>query len=103
MPRYAYLACFVANYFITNGVPHFVYGVSDERFITPFASPTFVGDSSPLVNISRALFNFFAEYVLIAWLRPKVESSTLAILMTRSGILVTSVALALYFEHLCRF
>ena len=60
-----YLAYFAAGIFLTNGVPHFVNGISGRRFQSPFASPPGVGDSPPLVNILWGMANFVVGYLLI--------------------------------------
>jgi hypothetical protein len=57
MPWYNYLACFLAGAFFTNAVPHFVHGVSGDRFPTPFANPPGKGLSSPALNVVWALIN----------------------------------------------
>lgn len=61
---YDYTACFFAGMFLANAVPHFVHGVSGDRFPTPFAHPRGIGLSSPTVNVAWALFNLAAGYVL---------------------------------------
>ncbi len=64
MNWYDYIACFFAGAFLANSVPHFVHGISGDRFPTPFASPPGKGLSSPTVNILWALFNLIVGYVL---------------------------------------
>ena len=64
MNWYHYLACFFAGIFLANFVPHFVCGVSGDRFPTPFARPPGRGLSSPTVNVVWALFNLVAGYLL---------------------------------------
>ena len=59
-----YAACFFAGLFFANFVPHFVHGVSGDRFPTPFAHPPGKGLSSPTVNVVWALFNLLAGYLL---------------------------------------
>jgi FtsH-binding integral membrane protein len=61
---YDYIGCFFAGAFLANTVPHFVHGISGDRFPTPFASPPGKGLSSPTVNILWALFNLIVGYVL---------------------------------------
>jgi hypothetical protein len=61
---YEYIACFFAGIFLANAVPHFVYGVSGDRFPTPFAHPPGKGLSSPTVNVLWALLNMVVGYVL---------------------------------------
>jgi hypothetical protein len=50
--------------FFANVVPHFVHGISGDRFPTPFADPPGKGLSSPTVNVVWALFNLVVGYVL---------------------------------------
>jgi len=64
MPWYDYIACFLAGMFLANFVPHFVHGVSGDRFPTPFAHPPGKGLSSPTVNVLWALLNLVVGYVL---------------------------------------
>jgi hypothetical protein len=45
MPWYYYALEFVSGLLLTNGVPHFVQGVSGHRFQSPFASPP--GSANP--------------------------------------------------------
>lgn len=59
-----YIACFFAGMFLANVVPHFVHGVSGDRFPTPFAHPPGKGLSSPTVNVVWALFNLAVGYLL---------------------------------------
>src|SRR6266478_4453894 len=64
MRWYNYVACFFAGTFLANFVPHFVHGISGDRFPTPFAHPPGKGLSSPTVNVVWALFNLVAGYLL---------------------------------------
>jgi len=64
MKWYHYVAGFFAGAFITNGIPHFVNGISGNGFPTPFANPPGQGLSSPLTNVLWALFNLLAGYLL---------------------------------------
>jgi hypothetical protein len=61
---YDYIACFFAGMFLANVVPHFVHGISGDRFPTPFAHPRGKGLSSPTVNVVWALLNLVVGYVL---------------------------------------
>jgi hypothetical protein len=58
------IACFFAGMFLTNVIPHFVHGISGDRFPTPFAHPPGRGLSSPTVNVVWALFNLVVGYIL---------------------------------------
>lgn len=64
MTWYAYVACFFAGVFLANTVPHFVHGISGERFPTPFAHPPGKGLSSATVNVLWALVNLAIGYFL---------------------------------------
>jgi hypothetical protein len=61
---YEYIACFFAGMFLANVVPHFVHGISGDRFPTPFAHPRGKGLSPPTVNVVWALFNLIVGYIL---------------------------------------
>jgi len=58
------LAGFFAGILLANAVPHFVHGVSGDRFPTPFAHPPGKGLSPPTVNVLWSLFNLAAGAVL---------------------------------------
>ena len=64
MNWYEYVACFFAGMFLANVVPHFVHGISGDRFPTPFAHPPGKGLSSPTVNVVWALANLVVGYLL---------------------------------------
>jgi len=64
MNWYDYVACFFAGMFLANVVPHFVKGISGDRFPTPFAKPPGKGLSSPTVNVVWALVNLVVGYIL---------------------------------------
>jgi hypothetical protein len=60
MNWYNYVACFFAGAFLANFVPHFVHGISGDRFPTPFAHPPGKGLSSATVNVFWAFLNLAA-------------------------------------------
>lgn len=91
-----YIACFFAGMFLANVVPHFVHGISGDRFPTPFARPLGKGLSSPTVNVVWALFNLVAGYIMFRV--GKVASgdpSALGIFF--AGIVAISTTLSAYF------
>ena len=97
MQWYEYLAYFVAGAFSANGVPHFVHGISGQRFQSPFASPPGIGKSSPLVNVLWGFGNFLAGAALLSWvggLTLGLNSATLAFAI---GALAAAVGLAWHF------
>ncbi|MDR3519919.1 MAG: hypothetical protein P4L63_03500 [Candidatus Pacebacteria bacterium] len=63
MNWYDYIACLFAGMFIANAIPHFIHGVSGNKFPTPFSKPPGKGLSSPTVNVLWALLNFTAGYL----------------------------------------
>jgi hypothetical protein len=64
MEWYLYIASFLAGIFLANAVPHFVQGISGNKFPSPFAKPPGRGLSSPTVNVIWALFNMLIGYLL---------------------------------------
>lgn len=102
MEWYAYLAYFFAGVFLANGLPHFVHGIAGKEFQSPFASPSGVGESSPLVNVIWGLVNFVIGYLLIFGVGDFALGLTLAALMVGLGGIVTAVTLALYFGRVRR-
>jgi hypothetical protein len=64
MHWYNYIICFFAGMFFANVVPHFVHGISGDRFPTPFSHPPGKGLSSPTVNVVWALVNLIVGYAL---------------------------------------
>jgi hypothetical protein len=88
------IAAFFAGMFLANVVPHFVHGISGDRFPTPFAHPPGKGLSSPLVNVLWALFNLVVGAILFcvgrvaAGLAPKIVFfcgiAFISILMSRA-------------------
>ena len=97
MAWYAYLAYFFAGFFLANGVPHLVNGISGKRFPSPFASPPGRGKSSPLVNALWGLANFFIGYTLIFKVGDFHFGMTRDVLMAGLGALVISVILSINF------
>ena len=100
MNWYEYLACFFAGMFLANVVPHFVHGISGDRFPTPFAHPPGKGLSSPTVNVVWALLNLVAGYILFRAGR-MASGGTLALVACFAGIVVISTMSSVLFaaEH----
>ena len=65
MAWYLYIIDFFAGAFLANAIPHFVQGVSGNRFPSPFSKPPGKGLSSPTVNVIWALFNIAIGYLLL--------------------------------------
>ncbi len=89
MAWHVYLAYFAAGLLLANGVPHFVQGISGNRF----------AGWSAIVNSAFGLVNFAIGYVLI-WEVGKFDCGfTLDMLMVALGITVAAVGLAWYFAR----
>jgi len=96
MHWYEYIAGFFAGSFLSNVVPHFVHGISGDRFPTPFAHPPGKGLSSPPVNVLWALFNMVIGYILFQV--GKVGSGDhLAVITFFAGIAVISILASVRF------
>jgi hypothetical protein len=95
---YDYVACFLAGMFLTNVVPHFVHGISGDRFPTPFAHPPGKGLSSPTVNVVWALFNLVVGCILFR--AGKVSSGNDSeIIVFFAGIVAISIMLSVRFAE----
>lgn len=98
MNWYHYIACFFAGAFLTNVVPHFVHGISGDRFPTPFAHPPGKGLSSPTVNVAWALVNLVVGYMLFR--AGKVSSGNdSALLVFFAGIVAISTMASVQFAR----
>lgn len=90
MNWHSYIACFFAGMFLANVVPHYVHGISGNRFPTPFAKPPGRGLSSATVNVVWALVNLVAGFLLFRLGRVS-SGNTLALLAFFAGIAVISI------------
>ena len=64
MEWYNYFSGFWAGMFLANFVPHFVNGISGNKFPTPFSKPHGKGLSSPALNVVWALVNLIIGFLL---------------------------------------
>jgi len=64
MEWYNYLAAFFSGAFLANCIPHFIHGVSGDKFPTPFAKPPGKGLSPSHINVIWAAFNILIGYIL---------------------------------------
>jgi hypothetical protein len=87
-----YLGPLWAGLFLANTVPHFVHGISGDRFPTPFSKPRGKGLSSPTLNVAWALVNLVAGYLLFRW-RVFVDDIT-SLVFFFMGIAVISILLS---------
>ena len=95
-----YLAYVFSAFFFVNGIPHYVYGVSGQRFQSPFAKPPGVGESSPLINVLWGSFNFFMGYLLLSYAGFFVVGPNVATFVFFSAVFVSSIALAVVFGRI---
>src|SRR5580692_6331695 len=96
MNWYNYIACFFAGMFLANVVPHFVHGISGDRFPTPFAKPPGKGLSSPTVNMVWALLNLIVGYALFRL--GKVSSGgDLALAIFLTGVAIIGLLMSIRF------
>jgi hypothetical protein len=97
MPWYSYLLQFAAGFFIANGVPHFVHGISGAPFQTPFAKPPGIGESSPLVNVIWGFFNLALGFALLRGFAQNGDEEIAGWLLVGLGALFAGIMLARHF------
>jgi len=83
--------------FLANAVPHFVHGVSGNKFPSPFSKPPGKGLSSAPVNVVWALLNLVVGYVLFRVGRVSAES-TVSLIVFLAGIAAMSIMLSVSFQ-----
>lgn len=98
LPWIAYIAHFIAAAFLTNGVPHFVAGVSGRRFRTPFARFEGAKLSSPMANVVWGWANFVIAFLLFANVGPLYIGAPGDTIFVAAGMLVTGILLTRIFE-----
>jgi hypothetical protein len=95
---YNYIAAFFAGAFLANAVPHFVHGISGDRFPTPFAKPHGRGLSSPTVNAVWALVNIAAGYALFRagtiW-----DGGAVPLAVFFAGVTAVTIPSSFHFAH----
>jgi len=96
MEWYQYITCFFAGAVLANAMPHFVHGISGEKFPTPFAKPPGKGLSTPLTNTVWALFNIIIGYLLFRVSKVSTDNLMSVVLMF-AGIASMSIMLSLHF------
>jgi hypothetical protein len=95
---YNYAACFFAGLFFANFVPHFVHGISGDRFPSPFAHPPGKGLSSPTVNVVWALLNLVVAYVLFR-VGKVASGGDVALAVFFAGFAAISVVMSIQFAR----
>lgn len=97
MEWYHYFFAFWSGVFLTNAVPHFVQGISGNKFPTVFSRPRGQGLSSPTVNVVWALINIVIGYALLMF--AKISSQEyLSLILFFMGIALISLRLSKRFS-----
>ena len=99
MPWYVYLLQLLSGALLTNGLPHFVQGLSGNRFQSPFASPPGVGESPPPVNAYWGLSNLVGGAFLLSRFAPQSAHDYLGWGLVVAGALLVSTRLSFHFGH----
>ncbi|MBP1853363.1 hypothetical protein [Rhizobium halophytocola] len=99
MPFLAYIIHFLAAAILTNGIPHFVNGVSGRRFRTPFVRFGGGDLSSPIVNVAWGWLNFLVAFALFAGVGPLFIGTLGDTIFVAAGMLLAGLALARIFAR----
>jgi len=102
LPWIAYIVHFIAAVFLTNGIPHFVNGVSGRPFRTPFARLGSSNLSSPEINVIWGWLNFLIAFLLFANIGPLYIGTPGDTIFVAAGMLVTGIILARIFASSAR-
>jgi hypothetical protein len=97
MPWYFYLLQFLSGALLTNGLPHFIQGLSGSPFQSPFASPPGVGESSPVINVYWGFANLAGGAVLLARFAPASSHDYLGWGAVGAGSLLMGAQIASHF------
>jgi hypothetical protein len=97
MAWYLYIASFFAGVFLANAIPHFIQGVSGNRFPSPFSKPSGRGLSSPIVNVVWALCNFLVGYLFLR-MGQISSGNTLSLVMFFVGVTAISIMSSINFQ-----
>lgn len=95
--KLVYLAHFFAGFFLINGLPHFIQGISGNWFQTPFATPLGIGESSPLTNVLWGFVNFVISYLLLFHIGDFEFGKDISTAIVFSSALLTAIALSWHF------
>lgn len=98
MQWYLYVASFFAGVFLANAVPHFVQGISGNKFPSPFSKPPGKGLSSPTVNVIWALFNVLVGYVLLWVGQVHLSGNIPSLIVFFIGAAAMSIMLSINFQ-----
>lgn len=96
MEWYQFLEAFFAGAFLANSVPHFVHGISGDKFPTPFAKPPGKGLSPAPVNAIWALANIFVGYLLLKGSKLDTADHT-GMIIFFLGVIAMTIMLSTHF------
>ena len=65
-----YLLQLLSGMLLTNGLPHFLHGVSGDPFPSPFTRPIGVALSPPPVNVAWGFANLLGGALLLVYFTP---------------------------------
>jgi hypothetical protein len=97
MPWYEYVAYFFAGAFLVNSIPHLVQGVCGNKFQSPFASPSGIGESSAIVNVVWGWLNFVVGCGLVVYFFPPLPPPAGLCIALAFGALAMGLPLASHF------
>jgi hypothetical protein len=92
-----YISYFFGGAFLTNGIPHFMMGVTGHPFQSPFATPSGEGLSSAMVNVLWGAFNLAIGYLLICRVGTFELRRTRHVLVAGAGALLMALVSAFAF------
>ena len=98
MNWYSYIACFFGGAFLANVVPHFVHGISGDRFPTPFVTPPGRGLSSSTLNVVWALINLIVVYILVR-VGKAISGGEAALAIFFAGFATLSILMSVQFPR----
>ncbi|MBE7567847.1 hypothetical protein [Acidithiobacillus sp. HP-11] len=87
---------FFAGAFLCNCLPHLIAGLQGAPFPSPFAKPSGIGNSSPLVNVLWGFFNLVVGLVLLS-LAPFAMKLSLSLFVFLVGFLAIAIFSAVHF------
>jgi hypothetical protein len=90
MAWYHYFIGFLSGGFLANFAPHFVNGISGNKFPTPFAKPHGIGLSSPTLNVVWALINLLFSFLFYKLSRITIGNH-LSLIIFFSGFATLSI------------
>jgi len=97
MPWYFCVLEFVGGLFLSNGIPHYVQGVSGHWFPSPFGYPPGRGESSPLSNTLWGFANLAVGVVFLWFFAPRGSEAAVGWIVVALGVLPAAVWLSSYF------